>query len=540
MKIKKQFQKLLPGLILYSLVFVRYLYYGTQYFHQLDDYIQYHNYTFFTEDLWQLVLDLGMLASRPAAGPADLFVWSNFFGVMLLAVAILSALYTATGLLLRDIFRKYFKISWLFAVIFALLPLGFEGTYWVSASSRVVCGLFFTVLGAWFLQRYWDGGHWWLLFPAMLLQLFGSCFYEQALVFSVTLFVLMGLLNWMCLRLKALWGGFPILNALLYFILTSFAPTGAYSARMELVLPKSAYYFDTFLPDILGQLKAVFWDGGWLTTLKGFWRGLCIMAEDGAILFALLLLVLCGLFGFAISRQGEAPQKGRLPTAVLVGFLLALAPVTPFLVIANPWFSVRGAVASFAGIALVADAVLTALWSKCRKEQVFSSIIAAATALVFCVGGVAELHDYKQTHEDDHKVADAILEQIDLSDPAMRIGLLGVEKSFLEEQTFTHNEHIHGVTESNWALTGLLQYRTKNESLPTVVPLQTQNIYRAWNYESNRIDGFDRLYYYDHASGQFTPLRYEQTAERAFDLFLEDGTLFGRVEEQDGQARLIK
>lgn len=541
MKTRTILRRILPGLTLYSLVFLRYLYYGFQYFYQLDDYIQYHNYAFFNQDLWGYIRDMGMLQSRPAAGAADVFVWSNFFPFMMVAVAILAALYTMAGLLLRSVFERHFKMSWLFAVIFALLPLGFEGTYWVSASSRVVCGLFFGAWGAWSFQRYLDHGRWYALLTALVLQFVGSCFYEQALVFSVALFALLGLLNLRQHRWKCLWAGFPVLNTGLYFLLTALAPAGKlYAGRMQWMLPNSAYYFKTFLPDLLGQIKSVFWDGNWQTVGKGFLRGAEIIIQDGAVWFALLLVGLCLAFGRSITvSQKSETAKGSLPLALAVGSLLAIAPLAPFFILGNPWFSFRGAVFSFPGLALVADVLFTALWCRWKKGWILSSAVTASIALVFCVAGISELHDYKQTTENDHRVADAIISQTDLSDSAQKIGLLGVEQSFLEDQNYFWHEHIHGVTESNWALSGLLQYKLKRKDLPTIVPLQAEEIYRAWNYEANRIDGFDLLYYYDYENNTFLLLQARQTGERSFDLYTEEGVLLGRVAEEGGQASLI-
>lgn len=541
MKISKRTQQVLPGILLYSLVFIRYVYYGFRYFYQLDDYIQYHNYTYFYDDLWNFVAEMGMLSSRPAAGPADVFVWSRFFPCMIVAVAVLAAMYTAAGVLLYRIFQKYFRVTWLFPVLFALLPLGFEGTYWVSASSRVVCGLFFCVLGAWFLERYWDRGRWYLLLPAMLLEFFGSCFYEQALVFGVALFCLLALLRLRTKEKRALWGGFSLVNAVLYFVLTSLMPSGPlYSGRMGLVLPTSPDYFKVFLPNIWRQLKGVFQGGGFATVFKGFRRGCAIVAQDGAVLFLLALVLLAVAFGIACYRDRRETEQGKLLPALLVGLLLALAPLAPFLVIANPWFSFRGAVASFGGIALGVDALTAALWSRVKGGRLAAPAVAAAVAAVFCIAGVSELHDYRQTYQDDHKAADTVLAQLDLSDSAQRIGLLGLEKTYLTDQNWAHHEHIHGTTESGWAFTALLEYKTKNKEIATVIPLHADCIYQEWNYEDNRLDGFDRLYYYDHTAGTLTLLRCEEVAARRFALYTEEGALFGHVEEKNGEARLVR
>ena len=539
MKNSKYVRPMLSGFLLYSLVFIRYLYYGFRYFYQLDDYIQYHNYTCFFDDLWGYIVDAGMLASRPAAGPADIFVWSRFYPCMIVAVALLSAMYTGAAFLLYRIFQNHFRVTPLFLVLFSLMPLGFEGTYWVSASSRVVCGLFFCVLGAWFLEKYWERKRWPYLLPAMLLELLGSCFYEQALVFGVALFILLGLLRAREQRFYALWSGISLVNTAIYFVLTSLMPSGLYESRMTWMLPNDPYYFRTFLPNILGQVKTVFLDGGSAVVWKGFTRGFGILVRDGAWLYLLLAVLLCTAFWWMFRREEERAGNKRLWMAVVLGMLLAASPITPFLFISNPWFCFRNAVFSFAGIALVVDVLVAALWNRFRIRSV-APALAAVVALVFVVCGVSELHDYKAVHEDDQKIADAIIARLDLSDPDQRIGLIGVEKCYLTEQNFDYHEHIHGVIESGWALNGLLQCKRKTRSTAKVIPLHSDCIYEYWNYEENRIDGFDLLYAYDYETNLFTPLQARGMPDGSFDLYTEDGVLFGRVEETDGRGYLTK
>ena len=116
---KRALRRILPFCSLYSLVLIRYLYYGFTYFYQLDDYIQYFDLSFFSDNLWQTMITLGSF-QRPAAGFSDLYIWSFFFPVMILAVALIAALYTATALLLRSVFCRFFRVGWLFPVLFAL------------------------------------------------------------------------------------------------------------------------------------------------------------------------------------------------------------------------------------------------------------------------------------------------------------------------------------------------------------------------------------------------------------------------------------
>ena len=536
-------------LLLFSLVFVRYCYYGFSYFYQLDDYIQYHNYTYFANNVVDLIFDMGLLQARPAAGAADLLIWSKMFAVMLAAVAVISAMYVGAAMLLKSVFERHFRIGWVFYAVFCLLPLGIEGTYWVSASSRIVCGLFFVSLGAWLLQRYFDGSRWYMLVGALVLQLFGSCFYEQVLVFSVALFLVLGILNRKNTGKKSLWSGFSVANAVIYLLLTSLAPNSSlYSGRMEVVLPVSSYYYRNFLPEVLRQVKNVFVDGGVYTSVKGFVRGIKIMWQDHAVLYALIVILLCILF-FALAcavqrstdKQAQPNEKKRCIFAVLTGLFLAAAPLAPFFFLGNPWFSFRGAVASFAGLALALDAILCSVFSSCKYRVRVNAAISACIAFVFCVASVSEIHDYRQTTENDQRIVQTIVDTIDLSDTEDNIGIIGLEPSYLEDQNFYWHEHIHGVTESSWALTGLIQYKTCQPSLPSVIPLSERELYRQWNYETNRIDGFDELYYYDVQNNSLIRLTYVQTGEKAFNLYDEGGILFGTVTtDADGCGHFAK
>jgi hypothetical protein len=71
-------------------------------------------------------------------------------------VLLLGALYSFAALELYKIFNKFFGTSRFFIVIFALLPLGIEGTYWMSASTRIVPGVFFAALSASQLTNFFE------------------------------------------------------------------------------------------------------------------------------------------------------------------------------------------------------------------------------------------------------------------------------------------------------------------------------------------------------------------------------------------------
>jgi len=528
-------------LLLFLLLMARNCACGVEYFPQLDDYIQYHNYAS-GGSFRALQQATGLLASRPLAGLADFFLWSPMYDHMILGVALISLLYAGTALLLWKLLRRYFRLSPLFPVLVALLPLGMEGTYWMSAATRVVVGMFFAVLAAWAFLRWLDGaGAVWLgLYLPLQLIPFG--FYEQAGILSVTLTVGAAILEW-TLNQKSLgrcavslWG-VPALG--LYFLFTRMMSSGGvYSSRAEIILPVSRYYWTVFFPDIMGQLRDVFLKGSFLTLFKGFMRGVRQVLSGRLLLWALIVLVLCGLFCAAVRRQAEEGKEGRTGLAVLSGLLLGLGPVSLFLILGNPWFSLRGAVTSFPGIALAADTLLLWLWNRLSLRREGLAVLAAVAALMFCVAGASEIADYRDTYEHDQRVARLTLDTLaadGLNQESGRVGILNLEATSLPDQNFFWHEHIHGCTESQWAFAGLLTAEG-GYYLPSVTPLPADPMYRQWNREANYPESFDTLYWYDGSN----LYQAELVKQGENEWLVQSGPdrVWGYIREEDGVGRI--
>lgn len=533
---KKPGRRLTAGLAVFLLVMARYCAFGLRYYPQLDDYIQYHNYIR-SYSFMALQEKVGILSSRPLAGIADYFFWSPMFDRMILGVALVSALYAAAVLLIWDILGRYFRTSPVLPVIMALLPLGMEGTYWMSASTRVVVGMFFAALAARTFLRWLDGRGWGWLILYLILQLIPFGFYEQAGLLSVALTAGAAILEWtgrgksLSRCAVSLWG-VPAMG--LYFLATRLLDNGGvYGSRAETVFSVSRhYYLHTLLPEIMGQLRDAFLKGGFYTGAKGFVRGMRMILSGELLLWALCAAALCVLLWLTVRRREpreRTEEDAPLPLALLSGVLLAAAPVSLFLVLNNPWFSLRGTVTSFPGIALIADSLLVRLWDALPLRRSGLPVLAAAAAFVFCVAGASELRDYRDTYENDQRAARLVLEAA-AEDPAEgRIGVLNLEPSSLPNQNFYYHEHIHGCTESDWAFTGLL---TALGGEIKATPLPADPIYRVWNREANHPAGFEALYWFDGESVQPAVLR--ELAENTYQVRDRAGKLLGVIWEEDG------
>ncbi|NLH01912.1 MAG: hypothetical protein GX488_08475, partial [Clostridiales bacterium] len=280
--------------VLSGMIFARYCYYGFEYFYQLDDYIQYHNYRAYGGDLWGLVKSLGMLSSRPLAGIMDIFVWSEFYGCMIAAVAIISALYMASAIFFHMVFSKHFGTGYMFFVIYALLPLGFEGTYWISASSRIVVGAFFASLSLLFFDEWCEKGGKSRLAAFSVFQFIAFCFYEQVILLSgAATFAVMLCHAKKRGRERMRWGLLMFPNAAIYFTVTKIAPSGVYGQRAELFLPWQYGYKDEVFTPLLNQIKEVFIKGNAATLSKGLVRGFKLLVLEPNLIYVLIVLAFC-------------------------------------------------------------------------------------------------------------------------------------------------------------------------------------------------------------------------------------------------------
>ncbi len=521
-------------LAIFFLISIRFLYFGFEYFPQLDDYIQHHNYAP-QGSFFYLVERLGLLGARPLAGILDITLWSWLWPCAIVGVLILSALYAFSAVKFQEIFEKLFGTSKFFIIVYALLPLGIEGTYWMSASTRIIPGMFFAALSASLLVKFLENGRKSEMVFALLLQFLTFCFYEQTAVLSCTLNVLIGLIYVKKSNGRWIFSFGCIFCAALYFLVTSIhSDSILYAGRGSIILPRSAYYFDAFLPSLLEQLKSAFLGGGYYTFVYGFIRGVMRIISDGAWLYCILLLVGCAFFGYVAFKKHSVKGYGRILLPIVIGLLLVIAPLAPFFIIENPWFSFRGTVPSFVGIALLID-VLIRLITRNKKHGI--AVISSCVALVFCICAVSEIADYRATTEADMRVVGTVATIADeLKEEApngCKVAIFNVDDRYVTELNSYYHEHIHGVTESDWAFTGAIRcYNDDVFEAITYVPISLRDAptYKNWEFSAKSIGTMHAVYVYDY---------YENTIERltvnavdnTYELYYSDGEKYGTVVE---------
>ena len=532
------FHKERPWLVfalIFALVLLRFCYYGFTYYPQLDDYIQLHNQSAYYSAK-AVILDMGLLSSRPLASVMDYFFWSHFWPFLMAAVALLSAMYAASACLFRRVWGEYFGTGYVFLVIYALLPLGVEGTYWISASNRVVPSLFFVALAMYLFQKWCRTGRARWLPLYFIAQLISFCFYEQGLVLSVTGVLLVGIIEFFRgNHKKSLFALLTFVNAGIYFAFTGYfsTSTGQLGSRLKLTLPWQEGWNKVFL-SAAGQTGESFLVGGYKTLFRGFRRGIQCILADFSPLWVVVLVVLCAaLFLLARRFTAERPTgEAALPRpwALLVGFLMALAPVTLFFVLSSPSVALRNTVFSFCGMALFIDAVWSMLLTKCSARSIVTGAVCAVCAAVFSVAAVSEIHDYRATTLADQRVARAVTSAVVGDEDT--IAVLNLEPNYLSEQNFLYHEHIHGATESTWALAGLLSWAADDPAFPAATPVPMGRHY------AGSLTEFGALLWYDHKTGTVQSVMAVPAGEGVYEIHTAGGAVLAVAREENGTGSL--
>lgn len=538
-------------LLIFSLIFCRYLFFGWEYFYQLDDYAQHHNYLFIMKEKGNSIPDFfqetGFHSMRPLATLLDITLWSWLFEEMIFGVLLISLLYAGSAMLFYKLFSQFFPCSPLFLVIYSLIPLGFEGVYWMSASSRVVTGIFLASLSAYFFQEFCTKGkksHFLIFFLGQTLS-FGL--YEQCMVLSLTLTGLLILYHLIfsrdTQRKRSLLGFSFLFSLYIYYFVTHLGEAAEmYANRSEIILP-SPYYYEVFLPELLSQMKTAFLAGGFYTLFKGFLRGWEILIAQQGYLYLIFTLLAVGFLGFFPKNSPlypETSQKKELFKRIsgsFIAIILLFAPISIFFFIATPWFGLRNTVASFCGIALLIDLVLGLFWQFLPKGQQLKQVLILSLAFACMIASISELSDYRDTYYDDYQVVSTIYPYVSTLDPSFSVAVLGIEKTYLEDMNLVHHEHLHGVTESDWALAGrMYEYSKVRTAYITPLPVTT-NTYFPYNAAHKRPDNFDFLFYYDHKTAVVTPLTVEVVVpEGEYVFYDETGQVFARLFEEENRG----
>lgn len=423
-----------------ALCALRFSYLGFKYTPYLDDYIQYRLYPS-TDSPWQTVLagGVGVLYTRPLAGLADFFVWSRFEESLGAAVLLISLMHGLSAIFFREAFQKIgIPLGEAFLVFYAFFPLNTEGTYWLSAATRIVPSLLLTSAALLSLVKGKT-----LLFA--LFNFLSLWFYEQTALLSLAL----GIIFCFSLRQpkKAL---IPVLGfaltAVFYLI---FGFRGDNAQRLSAIAAaKLPYNTFSVLKDFFYALFVV----SSRLISNGFQRGIIRIFSDREFVWFGLLGLCAVLFLWLDSVQTVDLKRRRLWLCVA----LTLIPLIPFFVTDGNALSLRNTVPSALGIAIAFDALIPSIFK--RLTPAFCLLI----LLVFAVCGVSEVCDYECTAQKDLALAEEITAKLP---PDAEYAKIRISSPDYYPQNAPFGDHIKSMTASDWGTNGIVRTLSGNKDL---------------------------------------------------------------------------
>ncbi len=427
----------------------KYSFYGFYYPGYLDDYVQYIYYPSIENPFKNLLFGgAGTAYTRPLAALLDVYFWSTFSSYFSFAVVILNVLYAVSGIFFYKAFKAAgIKLSAVFFVCYGLLPSLCEGTFWISAATRIVPAMLFAALSLFFMVRK----HFFWFFIS---NLFSLCFYEQigALSFFLTFVVFVSAPKKFIPYFFA-----SLINAVLIFLYyVCFGKNGDNADRLVF----SADIFKNFGNNFISLSELVILRQIPLYT-RGFLRGIKMIFEQKAYLWLLFAALLCVMLA-AYSPENESFNKAGMKW-LFIGALAFVVPLFPFFVLENPWLNFRNLVPSVLGLSVIVGSV-SAFSPRYIKVFVFTA------ALYMMICNVSEVNDYTKTMVYDRNIIFDIAENPvrDSENENVYYYPETVGDENYLKQNSPYNDHIMSITGSDWGLTGTVRAVTGNGEITVV------------------------------------------------------------------------
>lgn len=437
---------------LFAFIFVgavlRFAFEGFLYYPYLDDYVQYLYYPS-REALGEVLFGgAKTVYTRPLAAIADIFVWGAAGQNLALAMIILAAIYGASGIFFYCAFlESKISVSPFFLIFYVFCPINIEGTYWVSASSRIAVSLFFAALSAFALARHNESGKRgaFLLFAAA--HFVSYWFYEQTAAVGALLCLLLSIR-----KKNFLAAAFVLVSAAAFVIwYAALGGKGSNAQRLE------AVSFGGLAKNFFAVLREVFY-----ILTKVFGEIMQGGAKNGIreIIKAPIKLILLGslsaLSAFC-ARVREKSEKEEL----YFGLLLFFAAFSPFYVMKDAWFNLRNITPALLGLSLVLDFFAARL-----NFAAFRGVFAASLAL-FLIVTAAEISDYNRTAAHDFIIVKNLAKEHIKTGQASLYQEASLPEYLIESGIY--HDHIVSAAALDWGFSGAVRGLTKNPQI-TVQP----------------------------------------------------------------------
>ncbi len=511
--------------ILLTAMIARYAFFGARYFPVVDDNNMYGVFSKYSSSY--TLAASKMYTTRPVAALLDAYVFSRFWEHMFALLVIMILLHFFCCVLLWKIFNMNpMKIGYVAVIIFGLLPFGNEATYWISASSRIVVGLFFALLSMYILMLYihhsenkkQDLGY---IIVFFVMNLISYGFYEQIIVVSFFGSLVLFWVNFRRMRNKLIML-VPLIN--LAFILSFykyFGSVGNMASRGQLVQKIYSEHIREFFSQIRLQLQ----NNQIHMYKQGLFEGIRLILENRTFLFLIIAVAVSAMMVYLCRKEKyETGLKVNL-IKFIAGVVLILVPFAPFFLLDHILIANRNVFPSVIGIGLVVEACANFI-SRGKYMAWLRGAVMGVLVLFFLIINAAEINDYRIVHNTDNKIISEFVTNLDQLEG-------GYSKNSIVVIFDTKNKYIDFISQkigncnsNDWAFMGALEAKTGRVPVRYVLPV-ARNTRVALSEDKLR----DAIYLgMNNENITMFPLKGNWDGGGRLELTMPDGDIFGYVE----------
>ena len=489
---------------LLAIMLIRSFYFGITYFNFLDDYNTYGIFYRLNDDIFNdIILWYGLYTFRPIAFLADAYITQWFWPNMWLVLLFYTIMHFFTVLIFHRTL-KYLGINFgaFGIIIISLTPILFEAVYWIGASTRLVPGMFFSILSSYFLVCFLDLHSRRIYYKRYLVlyvffNFLSTGFYEQIIVFNFvfTCFVIF-LSRYKIQRHFRLIVLTPFLSTIfigLFYLLL--APHGKVADRGALVPFNEIFSQVSLVVLSVGNLLI---NVNWEISSAGFLRGLTLISgfwQVVGLLFVIIFTIVVYLSLMKRYLAFEDSYDDKFLFRLFMGFVLTMTAFGPFYLLQNSFMAPRTVYPAIFGIAIFLDTLLSMVSTtkiSVVRLRILKPIISTIFIIPFFIIYIAEVNNFRLLEEADTKIMSNFLEvftETGIDDQTM-IVLFNTQYSYAD--TTTQGHRLENVTSSDWALKGKANATSRDFRFTQMQPIQSERLLpKEWVTNENGLFGID-------------------------------------------------
>ncbi len=460
MALKKQVSdkdsKLLMWISVFFLIIVKYSYYSYTYYPIADDNNMYGIFRRSKDIVSDIIVKYDTYTIRPiATSILDPYVWSKMWDCLGLALLIITVLHFLSCFFIYKIFEKSgLNMGLITIIVFTLLPCGSEATYWISASTRIVVGMFFMSLAFFCFCKFTDYSYDYLWFLGFIIfHLISLGFYEQLIVLNIFVMLILYISHWKKINKKWIII-FPIFNYVLIIMwYKMFSDRGNVATRGELIKSE----FLPHLNKVLLQTQDLFVKNIRSLYEEGIIGGFTILSANKSYDFILFMLFLSFIVFYISYNEKFSNIYGKNIFKIFLGITLILVPLLPFAFLKIIWICNRNLFLGFIGLGLIIESILNMFLSRTKMLLTIRSALISLLTFVFLVGNIYELTFYQKVYSIDKEITYKISSLLDTKKDKSVI-LFNTQPSYVN----TKFKRIENCTAADWMLVGSLKAQREN------------------------------------------------------------------------------